>query len=446
MFVHLTQPESKNKKLMKKKVQNYLLLIAISACSIASSAGKDLNGNKTDLPGKKSWEPVLQYTLDLHKKSTHPATYPFDRPWEEIGPGYWFAPAFGHWDIVHQIFDAFVYDKQHGLDQLYNDIKNQEPHGLLPGSIWFPRKDGKVKAVRWNKTTEGHPPMWVYAVDEYMRLTGNREILPDFFTALVRQITWFENERKAKGKGFFYHDIIDRHWESGVDAGVRFDEADLGPQACIDATSHVCALYHFAGEWAKELGLKSTYFKEREKSLKDFINNELFNNKKQCYFDSWSVNDSSKQHYVFENFWPMVVGIASKERADYLIDNFILNPKHFLAVQGVTTVSMSDPKFELRMWRGPVWNSMTFWIVKGCIHYGRYDAAKILLERALDSTAKQFAQTGEIWEFYHPHGGDPKKVKRKGNIGRDYPSPAYLGHNPLLAMAKLYDEVKKKAK
>lgn len=28
-------------------------------------------------------------------------------------------------------------------------------------------------------------------------------------------------------------------------------------------------------------------------------------------------------------------------------------------------VSLSDPKFELRMWREPTWNSMTYWAARG---------------------------------------------------------------------------------
>ncbi|VAW27882.1 hypothetical protein MNBD_BACTEROID06-1082, partial [hydrothermal vent metagenome] len=53
---------------------------------------------ETDSLGKKAWQPMLKYVAYLHKKSTHPATYPFEYEWEEIGPGYVYGPAFGHWD------------------------------------------------------------------------------------------------------------------------------------------------------------------------------------------------------------------------------------------------------------------------------------------------------------------------------------------------------------
>jgi hypothetical protein len=92
------------------------------------------------------------------------------------------------------------------------------------------------------------------------------------------------------------------------------------------------------------------------------------------------------------------------------------------------------------MWRGPTWNSMTYWAARGCLRYGRVDAAQQLVEHALDASATQFERTGTIWEFYHPHGGDPQTVQRKPHTRYNAPCPDYLGHNPLIAMARIYDK------
>jgi putative isomerase len=91
------------------------------------------------------------------------------------------------------------------------------------------------------------------------------------------------------------------------------------------------------------------------------------------------------------------------------------------------------------MWRGPTWNSMTYWAARGCLRYGRPDAARKLVERALDASAAQFELTGTVWEFYHPHGDDPRQVKRKPHTPYNTPCPDYLGHNPLIAMTRIYD-------
>ena len=354
--------------------------------------------------GKKSWQPMLKYLAELHKKSTHPEAWPFDYEWEEIGPGYHLSPAFGHWDIIHQTLDVMQSYPQHALYQLLNDIKNQEPNGLIPGCIWLPGRSSGRKEATWSKSDEGHPPVWVVAIQDYMDQTGDKSHLKDFFIALARQITWFENSRNAEGEGFYYNDILLKKWESGVDEGIRFDKTGMGKWACIDATCHVYQLYHFAAIWA--------------------------------------VKDRSLRNIAFENLWPLITGAAPNVQAGKLIDLFILNTDGFLTQHPVSTVGRKDPKFELRMWRGPAWNSMTYWVARGCLRYGRKDAAKILLERALDDSARQFEVTGTIWEFYHPDGGDQSLVKRKPQTKLNIPCKDYLGHNPLIAMAIMYDSVK----
>ncbi len=392
--------------------------------------------------GKFEWKQMLQYVADLHRKSTHPATYPFNYEWEEIGPGYIYGPAFGHWDIVHQTLDVMKYYPEHALHQLLNDINNQEPSGMLPGSIYMPGQPSGRDAISWSKLEEGHPPVWVVAVQDYVDLTGDKTYLKDFFSAVVRQITWFENSRKAEEEGFFYNDILLKRWESGVDEGIRFDNTGMGKWACIDATSHVFQLYHYAALWAEELGIDSRFFKTRESELQTFIQNKLYAKDRNMFFDIWAIKDPSLRNIAFENLWPMIVGAATKEQADKLIDLYILNPDIFLTEHPVSTVGRNDPKFELRMWRGPAWNSMTYWVARGCLAYGRKDAAKILLEKALDDSALKFRETGTIWEFYNPFGGNLSELKRKPQTKQNSPCKDYLGHNPLIAMAIMYDMIK----
>lgn len=313
---------------------------------------------------------------------------------------------------------------------------------MVPGVIWLPGQPSGRDSVSWSKKEEGHPPVWVVAVQDYFDMTGDKSFLPDFYNALVRQITWFENNRKAEVEGFYYNDILLKRWESGVDEGIRFDNTGMGKWACIDATSHLYQLYHFAALWAEQLGINSTCFKKREADLLTFIQTKLFAKDDNMFYDSWAIRDESLRNMAYENLWPLMVGATTKQQADKLIDLYILNPDIFLTKHPVSTVGRNDPKFELRMWRGPAWNSMTYWVARGCLKYRREDAAKILLEKALDDSAEKFAETGTVWEFYHPDGGNPADVKRKPQTAQNSPCKEYLGHNPLIAMAVMYDKIK----
>ena len=389
--------------------------------------------SKRAAPAKTEWEPVLNYVADLHGRSVHPAVDPFKHPWEEIGPGYCYAPAFGHWDIVHAILDILSLDPEHARHQIENNLVAQEDNGLVPGVIYF--RDGKA---RWRAET-GHPPVWPIAVQDYTEEHG-QDILPSAYKALVRQISWFEQERKAVENGFFYIDIHTNTGESGIDEGVRFFEKQTESYACVDATSHVFAMYVCASRWGHALGEESSEYVAKAEGLKTFIQERLFVEETGFFHDFWGVRDPSLRRHSFEGIWPVVVGAATPDQARRVIRDNLMNPKKFFCEHPIATVAFDDPRFELRLWRGPAWNSMTYWAARGCMNYSAYDAAATLLERALDDCAAQFERTGTIWEYYHPQGGKPEDLQRKPDTEFNQPCSDYLGHNPLLAMARLYEQ------
>lgn len=377
---------------------------------------------------ENDWKGLLHYVADLHEKSTHKACWPFDYDWEEIGPGYFYAPAFGHWDIIHQTLDVLPSCPQHGLNQLKNNVKNQEPSGLVPGSFWMPNNPwANGDSATWSKKKQGHPPVWPLAVDRYIRITRDSSVISHFYLALTRQISWFENERKSNDGAFYYNDIYLRNFESGVDDGVRFEHKIKDKLSCIDATAHVYMLYDRAVAWGDRLGLETSFYAKRRDEIRAYINEKLYDETTGLYLDIWAMEDTSLITISFETMWPLTMACADTAKAHRIIDEYLLNPKHFFTEHPIATVSVSDPTFEMRMWRGPIWNSMTYWAAVSCLNYGREDAAIAILKKALDASAKQFKATGKIWEFYHPHGEAPTSVERKPYTEHNQPSPDYLG-------------------
>ena len=397
--------------------------------------------------GKPAWRPVLGYLAALHERGTHPAAPPFEFEWETLGPGYGYGPAFGHWDVVHTIIDELPTCTEHARRQLLNDIRLQLADGFLPGSVYMPGSPSAPGGVAASKTeatfdrgTQSHPPLWVVAADDYLTLTGDQSLLREFFDRVVQQIAWFETHRKAQPAGFFYNDILLHKWESGVDEGVRFDQTEMGPKACVDATCHVYQLYDHAARWARQLGVDDKPWRERAESLAEFVRTELWDEQSGFFYDVWTKENPKMRPAAFEGMWPLVTGIATPAQARRVIDEWLLDPRRFFSPHPVATVGVSDPKFSLRMWRGPAWNSMTYWAARGCVRYQRPDAARALLAAALDDTAAQFDRTGTIWEFYHPAGGHPEDLQRKPSTQRNRPWQDYVGHNPLFAMARLWEK------
>jgi glycogen debranching enzyme len=384
---------------------------------------------------------VLDYVTGLRRRSILPPQPPLPLPWENIGPGYCYGPAFGHWDIVHAILDVLPGNTAHALNQLRNNFANLQPDGFLPGAIWMrsepvPWSTPEERKHKWN-ITAGHPPLWPVAAEALVTVTGDTAFLRECLEVARRQLSWFERERRAMPEGFFYSDILNRRWESGVDEGVRFDNAPRAPAACVDATSHVLMLYDHAARWAGRLGEESQALAARAAGLREFIRNEMFSEETGFFHDLWSVRDPSIRVLAFEGMWPMVAGAATPEQARRVVGENLLNPDRFFTEHPIATVARSERSFEKRMWRGPAWNSMTYWAAWGCQQAGDADAARSLAARALDATARVFSETGKIWEFYDSLGGDPREVRRKPHTSFNMPCPDYLGHNPLHALARL---------
>jgi hypothetical protein len=407
--------------------------------------------------GKPAWRPMLKYVVMLHEVDTHPAEAPFAFPWEDTGRGYGYGPGTGHWDLVHEIIDVMPAAPEHAREQLLNDVRLQLPSGFLPGIYWM-RKPATTKADPGiyddanskYSPTQGNPPLWVVAADDYLQQTGGDRVLKAEFLKTARlQLGWFERERRAKPDGFLYLDIVNHKWESGVDQGIRFDDSGLASKhpsstACVDATSHVYQEYVYAAKWARELGEDAGPLEARAGELRKFIQTKLWDEKGGFFYDSWVLDGSVKERVrtdSFEGMWPMVVGAATPRQGQRVIDEWLMRKDRFFTPHPISTVAASDPKFELRMWRGPVWNSMTYWAARGSLRYGRPQEARKLLEAALDDSAAQFDRTGIVWEFYSPFSGKPEDLKRKPETSRNAPFPDYIGHDPLLAMARLWASI-----
>ncbi|HWA87292.1 MAG TPA: hypothetical protein VG710_13775, partial [Opitutus sp.] len=242
--------------------------------------------------GKPEWRPMLRYVADLHVRSTHPAMAPFAFPWEEIGPGY--TPAFGHWDVVHEILDTLPFAPRHAHEELLNDVRLQLPDGFLPGSVWMPGSyQAKLHGNKpsFNTSSQGHPPVWVVAAEDYMQQTGDRAELREFFERATKQIAWFEANRAAQGGGFYYTDISLHLWESGIDEGVRFDAPPRSTLACVDATSHVYQLCDFAARWAERLGEDARPWRTKADALRDFIRARMWAEDDGFFYDVWARDD-----------------------------------------------------------------------------------------------------------------------------------------------------------
>lgn len=402
-----------------------------SATTPAGTPLRDALLREAAQSSKPTWQPMLRYLAELHGQSVFPAVAHLRHPYESIGPGYQGGRVFGHIDLTHERLDTVRAMPEHTRNQIQNELAGQQSDGLIPGVITFDQA-GKAS---W-KNFKGFPPIWVVSADAYVGVSSDAGFRAECLDALIKQIGWFEKNRAAPDGGFYYLDVKEKTWESGMDEGIRYDQRPAVPSAAVDASAHVFMLYDHASRWSRALGKSHAEWDAKARALQQFIQGKLWDAKTGFFYDRWII-DQPEKHLAFEGMWPVVVGAATPEQAKRVIEEHLMNPKEFFTPHPICTVAVNDAKFELRMWRGPAWNCMTYWAARGCIRYGQHDAARRLLEAALDATARQFERTGTLWEFYHPQIGEQTSLKRKSK-GRPIPSTDYLGHNPLFAMVDLW--------
>ncbi|OPZ88651.1 MAG: Glucosidase YgjK precursor [candidate division TA06 bacterium ADurb.Bin417] len=347
-----------------------------------------------------------------------------------MGPGYIAHPAFGHWDLVHACLDLVRFSPELVRDQLRNLFETAGPDGMLPGLSYGP---GKRRPDFWANHKLSHPPLWPQAAEEYFRVARDLEFLKECFEFGRRNLAWWEAHRRVAGGGFYYRDILDRTWESGIDDGLRFKTPAERPFACVDATSHLYGYYEMMEKWAGRLELDAAAYREKRVGLAEFIQSEFWDERAGFFHD---VGRPGRPK-TFEGFLPMAFGAASEAQSIRLHEH-LMNESEFYAFHPIPTVALNEPDWSFDMWRGPAWNSRTFWILRGSHRYGhRKEVGEIGL-RTLDRTLEHFRASGTIHEFYNSRSIDQSVLVRKGNPAG--PCREYLGHNPLNAFFYLVTE------
>ncbi len=405
-------------------------------------AGLLANIPAADLPAR--WQPMLAATADLARRCLLPPEPPLQRPWINIGPGYCYGPAFGHFDLIHMVFDLVGGERDIATDQMENLLDIQRSDGAMPflwmsdnpARLWMPvglSVEQRLAAdLNW-------PPLWPAGIEACWQSGAGEAFLVRAAAALDRTLAWWEANRRLVEGGYFYGDLLAKgKWESGMDQCVRFADPPPRPMACIDACSHVLWCRRFAAAWARRLGRNDALHRQAAADLAGLISSQLFSEETGWFHDAWSVNDPTHRPLAWEGVWALVAGAATPAQAQAAIDRNLLEPKRFFTPHPIATVAHEDPRFALRMMHGPAWNSFTLWAVEGCLAVERPDAARSILGAALDATATIHARTGTLWEFYHPLGGDPNELMRKPGQKKTVPCHDYYGHNPLRAMARIW--------
>ena len=240
---------------------------------------------------RPAWAPMLAYVADLHGRSVRDDLHGvFPHPWEEIGPGYCYGPAFGHWDIIHQCHDTVLGSPEHAQRQLENTLALQDENGRMPPI--FRLVDGEV-SLHNPRTT--HPPVWALLVERLVEAGIDPGLRQRCLPHAVKQLGWYDAERTTDAGGYGYADLtMHGSFESGVDDGVRFLSGPgdkLVP--FVDASSHAYLLLDSIARWAE--GEQAEEAAERAETLAGFIRDHLWHESLGLFVDGFRTRSETRR-------------------------------------------------------------------------------------------------------------------------------------------------------
>lgn len=117
-------------------------------------------------------------------------------------------------------------------------------------------------------------------------------------------------------------------------------------------------------------------------------------------------------------FLPLWCGIATKEQAERMVKENLLDEKAFWAPYGVRSLSKYEKMYQIRKsgnpscWLGPVWGVSNYLVFRGLIKYGYISVANDLAEKTVNLLEMDIADCGDLHEYYDPEDGHP--VMNKG--------------------------------
>ncbi|MBP5686612.1 MAG: hypothetical protein J6W87_02380 [Clostridia bacterium] len=283
------------------------------------------------------------------------------------------------------------------------------------------RKDGFISHMMSprgciSKVTQ--PQVLAWSVWAIYQNDKDKDFLREVAPAIAKFLVWTMKNRDKNGNGLLEWSDGDegkdcKGGESGMDNSPRFD-FDTEMDA-IDFSTYLCNDAKYLSMAFEEIGDKQNaeYFASVHESVKEKINTLLWSETDGIYYDR--LFDGRLTGFATPaSFLPMFAGICTRAQADKMV-RVLTDKEKFWTAMPIPSVPRDSEYYDLDMWRGCVWLNFSYFITVGLRKYGYNEIAEELRTRTLDSVAKWYNETGNVFEFYDADGKThPLRLKRKG--------------------------------
>lgn len=324
---------------------------------------------------------------------------------------------FWSWDSWKHASATTLYNPELAKNEVRSLFAYQDKEtGMIPDYV-----SRRKERINWR---DSKPPLSTWAVHNIYRESGDKEFVKEMFDRLLQYHYWWYSHRDHDGNGICEYGstdgtLIAAAWESGMDNGVRFDDAIMlknkpdyswsmnQENICLNSFLYAEKLY--LAELAELIG-RSEVVERLQKDaayIKEYIQTKMYDAETGFFYDRKLETGELVKVMGAECWLPLWAGVATPEQARNVADKMI-NPNHFFSTVPLGTLDVSHPKLRPinGYWRGPVWIDQVYFGVTGLKKYGMHTEANRIVEQYIHN-AYGLTSDGPIHENYNPLTGEP---------------------------------------
>lgn len=346
-----------------------------------------------------------------------------------IVPGSVYSNALWDWDswLTNIALRQFVTDdiSEYEKGCILNYLNMQDEKGRLYITI---KPNSTIPSLNTDREINIHKPCLAqHAAFIVKETNGDAEWLRPEFSKLLKFVDYYINN--------FRHECGIYFWQDDCAIGVDNDPSTFyRPHKSSGSILLNCFMFKeleavcYLGEI---LGVDCEKYREEADNLKAVIRKECYDEKDGMYYSvdlnllpvdpNSHLHKNAPRHWdcliqrlgCWSGFLAMWAGIATKEEAERMVKENLLDEKGFWADFGVRTLSKYEKMYLIKAcgnpscWLGPIWGISNYMVFSGLVRYGFDDVAKELAEKTINLLANDIEATGELHEYYVPESGEP---------------------------------------
>lgn len=320
------------------------------------------------------------------------------------------------WDSVFSLFfarygrNAFPFQKT--LDNFY---ARQHDDGFICREL---QPDGEDAFERQDPSSTG-PNILAWSEWEYYLHTADPERLKSVFHALLAYHRWVRKWRTWPDGTYF-----SSGWGCGMDNQPRLEEQynqwwDHGHLSWVDTTLQALLSAKTVLRMAEELDLEEEAedLVREIPTLEHVLLNRFWDPATAFFYDL--TRDGRKTGVrSIGAYWSLLAGVAGSVDLPRFLSH-LDNTGEFHRTHLVPSLSASDPDYSSSgsYWRGSVWPSTNYMVIRGLSEIGRENLAQTVAMNHLENVLAVFEETGTFWENYAPDAVCPGNQAKDEFVG-----------------------------